>query len=670
MQTSKKQLVFTLLIAGALPRCNCDEVDEFIPAANYTPEKVLDFGGVAVSSEKTLNISVLSNGRAALILSGVNPTPDNADIRAKWNIAPMADLMDGLAPGRTSSIAVTYRPCPAAWTGDQINNNFDFDTCPSAPDQIDLVIVDNTRLGGVTITLSAQPVQSPKIEIYCGRGSGHCNDDTVELSECVSLSFGTVSSADTACDLIFEVRNTKRDGKPTGALKIDRLDVQVFDINAAQPRPQIAGAAVGFSIVDMAGNVVSVDPDNPLTVEIPEGASTGAVRMKARFRGTTLGIWRGEAMNGTGLKIYNDDPDNRPFKAVSLSAIGSAPDIQVLPRSIEFGPVPQGSTKTATLTVSNAGDAILRIDSIELATDRQMAKFRITTTMGMPPFDVPAFANNTFRVMVAYTPLAGGTDADSLRIGSNDPDDSPLDIPITGGAVPKCQLDPSDTLVFALPNPLPPPPIPPRSESFRVSNIGFGELTIQEFAFEAPDQNPNHSSLDDFTIMGCASMPCQPNTTLCAPAQAGCTNSDTTFTVVYANNDNSTVDQLSLHVRTNDPTVPDKILVLSAQDVPCFFPTPVITVTSTSLKVGENIRVNGLSSDPGGAPGGGGAVSDYQWRWLFTPGAPPTFDSQGTVNTSFTPVRHGAHILGLDLVNDCGSRSQTPASENLPISPQ
>lgn len=146
-------------------------------------------------------------------------------------------------------------------------------------------------------------------------------------------------------------------------------------------------------------------------------------------------------------------------------------------------------------------------------------------------------------------------------------------------------------------------------------------------------------------------------------------NSSTSFVVIYNNNDSSTTDLAELHIESNDPLNDDHILVLSAQDVPCFFPTPIITVDSNELKVGTEILVNARSSDAGGVPGSMGTLVDYQWAWLFTPGAPPTFTSQGTSGTSFTPTRHGSHVLGLTVTNSCGSSSQTPASENITIQP-
>ncbi len=681
-------LSLVLLAAGTLVRCDCEEVTQFIAGARYTPE-IVDFGPVAVSAQKTVGIEVLSDGSKALQIGAALRHPADAIYEQKFLIAHAAqtaqgvrfqngldpELLSGLTPATTSSIVIIYRPCPDAWndagtpddfSDDQVNLDYTFADCPGAIDQIELRIADNTRQGNQTIVLSGQPVQSPVMEIACPRGGGHCNEEDPELNDqCISLGFGNVTAGETPCDIVLEIRNKKRGGQPTGPLNVERLDLLVFDINDPVKALQ-NGSDIGFAILDMAGNPLAVDTANPLTVPIPEGADSGALKIKVRFNGAQNGTWRGESRNDSGLRVYSDDPDQRPLTVIPLTAIGSAPNIQAFPSALAYGPIPMGSAKTATVTVSNAGDATLRITGIDFSVSDD---FAWTTNMGMPPFEIPPFANNSFLVYVTYSPADSGQDSSLLRIASNDINDNPLEIPLTGGAVPKIRVEPPDTLVFALPNPLPDPPIPPREESFVVRNEGFGDLTIDRLSIVGPGGDTSHPSVDDFTIMVCNGPSCAPGTSLCPPSLAGCMNSSTSFVVIYNNNDSSTTDLAELHIESNDPLNDDHILVLSAQDVPCFFPTPIITVDSNELKVGTEILVNARSSDAGGVPGSMGTLVDYQWAWLFTPGAPPTFTSQGTSGTSFTPTRHGSHVLGLTVTNSCGSSSQTPASENITIQP-
>jgi hypothetical protein len=668
------RLGYMILLSLSLVRCECDEVEEFIPAANYEPSPILDFGKVPVTTQKTLDIQVRSDGRAPLRIESLTTVPSNAETAKIFKITTDAELVEGLTPGQTSTITVRYRPCPAAWTADVINDDYDFNKCAETAHQVNLAIIDNSRLGSAEIVITGQPVQAPVLKVFCPRGGNNCGVADPQLSECINFSFGNVKSGDTPCDIEFEIRNYKREdsngnGKLTGDLIIERAEMLAFEVTGSDPTVR-NGKDLGFVIVDAAGQEVNFGA-SPLVVRIPDTAQDfGAVKLRARFSGAERGTWRGEERKNSGMRLYSNDPDHRPVKTISFSGTGSAPDIQIWPPIIQFGPVPQGSTKTATLTVSNAGDAPLTINSVNFETDTSGMKFVYTTSLGMPPFTVPSFTSNRFDLFVSYTPVTGGQDADVLVIECDDINDSPVHVPVTGGAVPRIKVEPADTLVFALPNPLPPPPIPPRTETFRVSNIGYGELTISQFALVGPGADPMHPSVDDFTIAECMGQnPCDPNLVLCSPTQMGCTNSEATFSVVYSNNDNSTTDLAELRIASNDPADTNHILVLSAQDVPCLFPTPVITLTSTAIEVGAEIRVNALTSDAGGAPGGMGMLSDYQWSWLFTPGAQPSFTSQGTVSTSFTPTTPGAHILGLHVVNDCGSMSQTAANETISVSP-
>ena len=688
-------LLVCMLAAGTLVRCDCEDVAEFVPAARYTPASVVDFGQVAVNRQKTMAIAVLSDGRAALIIKGFTLAGANEATQKKFQVTVEPDLMEGLTPGRTSSITITYTPCPAAWVEGVLDEDYPLGDCPGDLDQVQLKVTAD-RLEEKSFEIGAQPVQAPKLQIACPHASAACNADDPQLrKDCPNLSFGQVNAADDPCDLVLELRNLERNEKPTGPLHIEKMEVLVYNIdegdyndNTPEPEPPLyAGATKGFTFIDMMGNPINVDPAGPLTIEIPEGADKGAVRLKVRFNGQERGIWRGERDRGSGLRIYTDDPDNRPVAGVSLSGIGSAPNIDVLPRTIEFGPVEQGSTKTATVTVTNSGDSELRIASIAFETDQTGNLFTLSTSRDPVNFPIAVAENDEFEVFVHYTPRTSGQHSDVLKFDSNDPTpaDNPKLVPLTGGAVPKLNVEPADALVFGLPNPTPPPPIPPRHETFLVRNSGYGDLTILSLDIRGPEGNPMHSSIDDFTIQGCAALPCtNPGPTLCPPSQPGCTQSQHTFTITYDNNDNSQTDLAELRIQSNDPTDLEHILVLSAQDIPCLYPAPVISVEPGDLVVGTEVFVNGRQSSPGGDPGGGTRIVKYRWRWLFTPGAKPAFTCTGgtidpatgecetpeaVTGTSFTPLRHGAHVLGLDVTNSCGAESQSPATENITVAP-
>lgn len=492
----------------------------------------------------------------------------------------------------------------------------------------------------------------PVLEVRCLRGGGHCGDiQTAPTAACVSAVFGSVHAGAAACDLRVDIANLQRGGQRTAALLVESIEIWVYEIQDPT-RQLVDGRSVGFSLIDAAGAPLHVDAGNPLVVEIPAGQSSGASQVAVRYDGTTPGIWRGDGRMGSGLILHSNDPD-QPVKAISLSALGSAPQIDVLPRSVRFGPVAQGQMATESVSIQNTGDADLVITAVRTTS----AEFSATNSAGAVPFTVPPFTS-AVTAEVTYQPMSAGPHWGSLVIESNDAPRSPLTIPLSGGAVPRVEVEPTDTLVFALGVP------PPRRESLIVRNVGFGDLVILELDVVGPGGDPSHPSVDDFSVAGCAAYPCALNTTLCAPMSAGCVSSAVTFEVTYSNNDASATDLAELRIVTNDPADPSHIVVLSARSTPCLFPTPVITVETVSPTAGQVVTVNATSSVPGA-----GTLVAYQWQWLFTPGTPPPFSDATAVRTTFTPSVAGSHVLGLHVTNSCGSTSQVPASEAITVAP-
>ncbi len=673
-----------LLFLGALVRCECEEVQDFRPAALYDPGDVLDFGVVSVRAEKTLSIKVTSNGRAGLTIDELASTidPESRDSRTTelgvFKLAFSPDLQ-ALAPGRSSTIAVTYRPCPAAWeggwAGHLIKDGFDFTTCEDRPVQATFTVRDNTRLteeqGGVPIQLTARPGQPPELDLVCQAGAGHCNEspDLSTALGCVSLTFGEVNATGAPCDLTLEVRNKKRGGKDTGDLIVERMELLVFD--AQDPNQTLRlGSEVGFSVIDENGDPLTVDSDHPLVVGIPIGASEGKRKLKVRFSGATPGDWVGAAGLNAGLRVYSNDPDAQPVKSILVSGSGTAPDIQVLhPGKVDFGSVQQGRTATGTAIVRNNGNAPLQISDIRMRSPSGV--FTVSTARGTAfTLDPAGTGNNTVVLEVSYSPSGSGFDADGIVVSSNDVDTPQLLIPVSGGAVPQIQVEPSPTMVFPLPNP---PDGRERREELIVSNVGFGDLVIQRFSIvgPAPEEDPMHSSVNDFTIEGCAANPCLQNVTLCAPGSPACVDSSKTFGIVYKNDDASQTDLVSLRISTNDPVNPEWTVVLSANDVPCLFPTPVITVETPSndRKVNQPIIVSGASS----TPGSGASIVDYRWDFAFAPAAFPTIMeviAGDKSRISFVPATTGLYILGLDVTNDCGAASQRTKTERINVAPE
>lgn len=650
------------LAAGTLCRCDC-ETTEFFPGATLTPESVLPFGDVSVSSEKTLTIQVRSNGSAAYIITQGSVSVTN-NARNQWRVSPDPKLLMGLAPGKTTTISVTYRPCPEAWVGEQVNLNYNFDTCSTTADSADLEFVDNSRDQNRRISLSGQPVAPPNAAVWCPTGNG-CNNAGAQLVECNGMSFGTVNYGETPCDLVIEVQNEWENGRPAGELSIDRMEVLVADFGTPGS-PNVNGADIGFEILDEAGAPLVVDSDSPFVVAADPIAMKGKKRFKLRFTGARTGLWRGEAAKMTGLRLYTNDPE-RPIVTAPLTAIGSAPNIEVFPGFIDFGPVPQNQTKTSTVRVSNEGDANLRISEIRIGGNNP--EFTVRTSQGSLT-NITLAQTEALQVYVSYRPTDTGTDLEELVIASNDPSDPTLAVPLRGGAVPAIAVSPPDQLVFPLPNGT--PPFPPRTECLTIRNVGYGDLKVNQLNILGPGDDPVHPSVDDFKITmpaTCGTLPCDPMFTLCPPSNPGCSNSSTQVCIEYRNNDISSTDLAELHIASNDPANPAYKVILNAADVPCLFPTGAITVTTPRPCVGQPVQVSGASSAPGGPPGNPATIANYHWEWLFAQPPVPALNPTDapTPDTTFTPARGGVYFLGLSVTNSCGGASQVQAQEMINV---
>src|SRR5262245_36465406 len=107
--TALTRIATLLLLGGTFVACDC-ETPTFRAAAMYTPDAVLDFGDVSVTTEVKMDVVVRDVGSAGLRILPPNVSQDPD----KWRLVTQDDLLtDGIAPMRTSSISVTYRPCPA-----------------------------------------------------------------------------------------------------------------------------------------------------------------------------------------------------------------------------------------------------------------------------------------------------------------------------------------------------------------------------------------------------------------------------------------------------------------------------------------------------------------------------------------------------------------------------
>lgn len=479
----------------------------------------------------------------------------------------------------------------------------------------------------------------PQMEFSCAAPGSACGDLDPPMDTCNGLSLGEVGRTDPPCDRVLEIKNLQRDGLPTRDLVIDQLEILVKDFNHGLRSPPLTGAMVGLSLRAIDGTPRPIDPQWPLVVSIPPGEVEGRVRLLVRFSGDEVGLFRGEMSNNTGIRWSSNDPDLQPWATVPVTAIGVAPEIEVYPARVYFGPVEAGDIVTRTLTITNAGARNLELTDLRFLVDTTGAELNLRTDAGLPPLTLAA--SDSLEVTVRYEPSSTGPLRDQLLIFSDDRDEGALSIPVLAGSEPQLAVTPPDVLTFST---------SPSTENLELANRGDSDLLITRVEIVGPGGDPSHPSVDDFSIGGCQA-PCAPNWVLCAPNQPNCSSSARILPIHFDNNDVSVEDLAELHLYSNDPVEPEVVVVLNGAAQSCLFPTAAIEVETPSPTINNPVLLSALQSTPGS-----GAIVDYQWTMLFAP-ASPSLSPQGSAMTSFIPSVAGLYFVGLNVTNSCGNIS-------------
>jgi hypothetical protein len=132
------------------------------------------------------------------------------------------------------------------------------------------------------------------------------------------------------------------------------------------------------------------------------------------------------------LTISSSDPRNPEYE-VSLSgrgvddtATGDSPDIDLQPDSLDFGAVPVGGSRTLKVKVKNKGGSPLEGVMVGRCFETSEEYTWSPTDM----FAVPVDEN--VKVEVTYSPIDEAGDDGCLEIISNDPDENPAVLEVTG----------------------------------------------------------------------------------------------------------------------------------------------------------------------------------------------------------------------------------------------
>jgi subtilisin family serine protease len=168
---------------------------------------------------------------------------------------------------------------------------------------------------------------------------------------------------------------------------------------------------------NLSGGILTVRPE---TGGVPDG---GTVTVEVTFHSRELdgGDYDGEVI------VSSNDPDEDPVVIPTRMRVLGIPDIAVLPDAIDFGSLFVGDSRTRTLIVRNAGTSLLTVSGVVA----QPGPF------ATPPAGFALAPRTQDTLVVSFAPTAVGPLAGTLTLSSDDPDESPLVVPLSGvGLVP------------------------------------------------------------------------------------------------------------------------------------------------------------------------------------------------------------------------------------------
>jgi len=182
--------------------------------------------------------------------------------------------------------------------------------------------------------------------------------------------------------------------------------------------------------------VSSIASDNSdfsvISPSFPQDITAGnSINVTVRFAPSSVGLISGQ------LTINSNDPDENPVYVDLSGTGGGEPDIDVNPLSYDFGTVDVGNHQDwSGLTISNTGNAALRVESIT----SDNSDFSIIS----PSFPQDITAGNSINVTVRFAPSSVGLISGQLTINSNDPDENPAYVDLSGtggGELPGIAID-------------------------------------------------------------------------------------------------------------------------------------------------------------------------------------------------------------------------------------
>lgn len=351
-------------------------------------------GGAATSPEITVlnGTTKLSDGTSALAFGSVNrgKTKTVALTITNSGTAPLAITSTGIIGTGASDYTVTTAPAANVAAGGSTTLMVKFTPAASGSRPAILQIASNdANENPFDLALTGKGVNVPEIAVFNG---------TTKLSDGTSsLAFGSVNRG-SGKTITLTVKNTGT-GKLTG----------------------IAATLSGTGASDFK---VTTAP----AATVAAGEST---TLKIRFTPSASGA------RAASLQLASNDSNETPFDLALTGKGVNVPEIAVLKGTtnlkdgesgVEFGSIANGAVKTITLTLKNTGTGKLK--GIAATLDGgQVKQFAVSTE---PPTTLAAGSTATMKIR--FKPTSKGAKTTTLHIASNDSDENPFDITLTGKA--------------------------------------------------------------------------------------------------------------------------------------------------------------------------------------------------------------------------------------------
>lgn len=154
------------------------------------------------------------------------------------------------------------------------------------------------------------------------------------------------------------------------------------------------------------------------------GSTTFTVRLDAASAGTFAG----------SIQLASNDGDENPYDLALTGAVTAAPEITILlgsngiadGGSVDFGSTQIGTSVSRTITVKNDGNATLTLTQLSQA--NMPAGYTLVSGLGST--SLAAGASTSFTI--SLDAASAGSFSGSIQLASNDADENPYDLTLTG----------------------------------------------------------------------------------------------------------------------------------------------------------------------------------------------------------------------------------------------